>query len=200
MITVTSAQLERVNHIEKLIESMDKLRPLVQASLATNRQRLREHMSEGLIPNFEEGDFVLVARNNFHHGEKLCLRWRGPRRIIKAMNDWIYQIEDLRNGNIETAHASRLKFYSDSSLDSTAIMSHVVQSETGMPVARLMNFIEHTDGIKVQVRWKGLSAQEDTLKPLKNVYEDGPKMLERLLDRSSTPAKLREQVRETLVL
>lgn len=200
VITVEQATMERLKNMTELINTMDNLHPVVQTSLQNNRERLRQHMSKGKMPNFEEGDFVLVARDNFHKGEKLCLRWRGPRRVIKAVNDWLYQIEDLRNGAIETAHASRLKFYSDSAFDSTAIMSHVMHSETGMPVARLMKFVECPDGIKVQVRWKGLSPLEDTLEPLQNVYEDVPRMLHKLMERSSTSQQLRDKVRETLGL
>lgn len=53
------------------------------------------------------------------------LRWRGPRRVVKAMNSYVHQVEDLKNGNVEEVHCSRLKFYHESSLDQEAIMSRV---------------------------------------------------------------------------
>lgn len=37
----------------------------------------------------DDGDFVLVARSDFAAGEKLSLRCRGQRRIIKAVNDYV---------------------------------------------------------------------------------------------------------------
>lgn len=199
-VTVTQAVMERNKNLTNLLNAVANLRPVVQSSLSDNRRRLRAHMSKGRMPNFMEGDYVLVAKNTFHRGEKLCLRWCGPRRVVKALNNHIFQIEDLRNGEIESIHATRLKYYSDSALDTKAIMSHVVNSEMGMPVARLMRFVESEDGIKIQVRWKGLSPQEDTLEPLQNVFEDVPQMFHKLLQRSATPKRIAEKVRQSLNL
>lgn len=79
-------------------------------------------------------------------------------------------------------------------------MSHVLSIESGMPVSRLIIFIKVEDEIKVQVRWKCLSAQDDTLEPLNNVFEDVPKMLERLLNCKNTPAHLVRKARDALGL
>ncbi len=141
-----------------------------------------------------------MAREDFSEGEKLALRWRGPRRVIKANSDFVFQVEYLRNGALEEVHASRLKFYSDSSLNKKAILSHVISSETGMPVARLMGIEEEDGKLFVVVRWKGLSKSEDIREPLEQVYEHVPKMLIRLLSRKSTPSDLRAKVRSFLGL
>lgn len=79
-------------------------------------------------------------------------------------------------------------------------MSHVISSETGMPVARLLKLVKVNDDLKVQVRWKGLSPQGDTLEPLRNVYEDVPQMCDRLLNRKNTPDNLAQEARDTLGL
>lgn len=90
------------------------------------------------MANFTEGDYGLVPRDNFSAGEKLALRWRGPLRISKAITHYVYQVEDLREGTLEEAHDSRLLFYSDPLLDTEAIILHVISSETGMHVQRLI--------------------------------------------------------------
>lgn len=151
-------------------------------------------------PNFSEGDFVLVARSDFHAGEKLALRWRGPRRLVKALSAYIFQVEDLRNGQLDDIHGSLLTFYSDSSLNRTAIMSHVISSETDMPVARLMKLVETESGLQVQVRWKGLTNADDTLEPLCHVYKDVPKMLLRLLNRKNISRALAAKAKSELAL
>lgn len=199
-VSVNDAQIERAINIEELTASMAALRPIVQESVTENRRRAREHLSKGRLPNFSEGDYVLVARDDFFEGEKLCLRWRGPRRIIKAHNDYVFDVEDLRNGKIDPIHGSRLKYYRDSSLDEMVIMSHVLSSETGMPVARLLKLVKVDDVLNVQVRWKGLSPQEDTFEPLQNVFEDVPNMLDRLLKRKNTPQDLAIEARDALDL
>lgn len=55
-------------------------------------------------------------------------------------------MEVLRNSIVEEFLGSRLKFYADKDTDATAILSHVVSFETGMPVARLMKFTENETG------------------------------------------------------
>lgn len=147
-----------------------ELQSMVQTSLERNRKREREAKSRGEMACFCEGDYVLVSREHFSTGEKLSLRWRCLRRISKAMSDYIYQVEDLRNGNFEDVHACRLRFYADSALNSAAILPHVVSSETGMPVTRPMGIEESEKGVMVHVRWKRFSKSgkiEDTLEPLR---------------------------------
>ena len=199
-VLVTDVIRQRAVNVEALQKACAELHPLVQDTLQKNRESSRHNASKGKLANFTEGDFVLVAREEFHAGEKLALRWRGPRRIIKPLSDYVFQVEDLRNGLVEDIHGSRLKYYHDRSLDTEAILSHVISSETGMPVARLMKLVDTPDGLKVQVRWKGLSISEDTLEPLKRIYEDVPNMLERLLKRKNTPIELATAARSELSL
>lgn len=153
-----------------------------------------------MLPKFSEGDYVLVAREDFSAGEKLALRWRGPRRVVKAVSDYVYTVEDLRNGLTEDIHGTRLKFYRDRSLDIRVVMSDVISSETGMPVARLMRLLDTATGLKVLIRWKGLPNSEDSAEPLDRVFEDVPQMLVRLLDRKSTPPDLAEKARQIVAL
>lgn len=149
-----------------------------------------------------EGDFVLVAHEEFHAGEKLCLRWCGRRRITKALNDYVYCVKDLRDGINDYVHVSRLKFYHDSSLDKEAIMPHVLNSETEtwMVIHRLLRLVENGSGIYVVVRWRGLPESEDTLEPLVNIYKDVPQLLLKLQLRKSTPQTLAQKARHELQL
>ena len=77
-VTLTQAQQERCVNISELVKRAEELHPIVQCTLTESRRRMREQHAKGKLPNFIEGDFVLVAREDFHKGEKLCLRWRGP--------------------------------------------------------------------------------------------------------------------------
>ena len=101
---------------------------------------------------------------------------------------------------VEAVHGTRLKFYRDSSLNTTTIMSHVLSSETGMPVARLMRLVDTEEGLKVLVRWKGLSNNDDTLEPVTKIYEDVPQMLLRLLQRKNMPEDVVRKARQILSL
>lgn len=192
-VTISAAQRERSFNLDLVVREMDELHPLVEKSLTQQRNRMRVARQKGDLANFREGDYVLVAREQFHEGEKLCLRWRGPRRVTSCMNDYSFQVEDLRNGELQVVHGTRLKFYADDSLDADAILSHVLASETGMLVSRLLRLVEQDDQLCVLVRWKGLEDTEDTLEPLQRVHEDVPQLLAKLLRRKNTNARLRSR-------
>ena len=179
---------------------MEELHPLINFTLQQNRQNQRDAQSRGELANFSEGDYVLVARKDFFQGEKLCLRWTEPRRVTKALNHYVFQVEDLRNGSLSDIHGSRLKYYCDRSLDKDAILSHATQSEHGMPVGRLQKLVDDHNGIGVLIRWKGLPDTEDTIEPLQEVYSDVPQLLLKLLDRKNTPTHLATKARTELGL
>ena len=153
----------------------------MQDTLQRNRARSRQAASQGSLPTFTEGNFILVARSDFTAGETLALRCRGPHRVLKALNDYTFQVEDLRHRAVEDIHGSRLKFYSDAALDKTAIMSHVLSSKTGMPVARPLALVQDAEGLKIRIRWKVSPASEYTLEPILRVKHDVPQILECLL-------------------
>lgn len=60
-------------------------------------------------------------------------------------------------------------------------MSHDISSEKGMPLQRIMKFIETADGMIVQVRWKGLPESEDIFEPVSKVYEDFPQLFMKMV-------------------
>lgn len=128
---------------------MQQLHPLVNAAVRRNRQQKRTSRVKETLPNYSEGEFVLVARDVFTTDEKLSLRWQGPRRIVKALSSYVFQLEDLRNGDIDKVHGTRLKFYHDASPITEAIMSHLLAFKTGMIVRRLMGLVELSDGLHV---------------------------------------------------
>lgn len=199
-VTVSDVARERVLNVDMLCKRVTELHPVIQDVLQDNRRRMRDRTSKGKLPNFSNGDFVLVAREDFTAGEKLSLRWRGPRRIVTALNNYVYQVEDLRNGRVQDVHASRLKFYHDESLNVEAIMPHVLASETGMDVQRLMWLMETEDGIMVQVRWRGLSESDDTVEPLAKIYQDVPALVLKLFRRKNAPKDLVAKARRMLQL
>lgn len=88
----------------------------------------------------------------------------------------------MRNASFDSVHGSQLKYYSDVSFDAKVIMSHVLYSETGVPVARLLCLIDTEEGLMVQVGWKGLNSLEDTPEKIAQVQEDVPQLFQKLLD------------------
>lgn len=69
-VDLSDMEFERISNIENLLKICSELHPTVQSSLQSNRKRARDQGSSGKLANFTEGDFVLVARSDFHAGEK----------------------------------------------------------------------------------------------------------------------------------
>lgn len=162
---------------------MSDLRTAVQQALQNGRSAGRKYLSRGTLPNYTEDDFVLVAPEEFNVGEKLCLRWRGSRRIVKAIKDYVYQVEGLRNDGIDDIHISRLKFYHDSSPDKEVIMRHVLNSETGLVVHHLVRLDDSKERLKGQIRWRCLPGAEDALEQIKQIYKSTPALFVKSLKR-----------------
>ncbi|KAF4141687.1 hypothetical protein GN958_ATG08932 [Phytophthora infestans] len=81
------------------------------------------------MAQFDVGDFVLYANVWQHTGSKLRVKWCGPARVVDTVSNWIFKIQNLITGQCKEAHASRLKFYADSSLDvSEDLLLHVAHN------------------------------------------------------------------------
>lgn len=203
MVTATPATLirlqsEQAPNLQVLMKPMDELHPAINRTVSDNRESACEARKAGRLPNIEIGDYVLVTREDFHAGEKLSLRWQRPQWIFKALKNFVYQVKDLQNGGLTYFHVSRLRFYSDRSLNAAAVMTYAINSKPGMPVLRHMRLVADEGGLKVQARWRDLPYLEDTTKPLLTIYENVPRMLLCLLKSKSTPCDLAKQALDAL--
>lgn len=199
-MSINKALMERSVNFMALKERVSELQPLVQSAVSNNSASSHNRASNGQLPNFSRGDFVVVAREEFHPGEKLALRWREPRRSTKTLSAYVFQIEDHRNGSMDAVHGCRVQFCHDPSLDKEKIMSHVISSETGMPLSQLLKLVDKKKGPHFLVRSKGLENSEDSLEPLAQIYSDVSKMLLRLLRRTSITFLLAKRAKQELFL
>lgn len=108
---------ERKEAIVRHREVMKELHPIVPESRETNREHIRNAIARESLPNFMEADFFLITRDDALHCENLSKRCRGPRKIKKALSDYMYQVKDLRNGELITVHGARLEFHRYASLN-----------------------------------------------------------------------------------
>lgn len=109
VVKVSEAVRKGAVNIAKLQKQMAELHPLTQADMIKNREQSRQSLQKGNVADFVEGQFVLVARKHFQKGQKLALRWRRPRRIVKATYDFAFLVEALRNGKIGEIQGTHLK-------------------------------------------------------------------------------------------
>jgi RNase H-like domain found in reverse transcriptase/Integrase zinc binding domain/Integrase core domain len=197
---VRAKQLINVDQTQASLEAVHKT---VRDSTSSNRasaRRTKNSPSHVTAPNFSTGDYVLVAKREFASGEKLTVRWRGPRRILQPLSDLVFLVEDLRDGTCEEVHATRLKFYHDASLDVTdELLSQLVHNEQGYVVHSLqdLTYDQEAKHFLVRVRWSGFTAADDTWENLLSLFEDIPDLVMLFLAKH-TDAALANQARDCL--
>lgn len=104
-----------------------------------NRQNwCREAATERKLSNFGEGNHVLLDRSDFNVEEKLAVRWNGPCWVVKALDNYVFRVQVLRNGQLDIAHGNLQELYTDTALDLQQIMPHVLSSWSVMHVACLI--------------------------------------------------------------
>lgn len=68
-MTLTDLQVGSAFNVEKLLKLRDELEPPFQSSLTEHHKQARNSRSRGRLPNFTEGDHVLIAGYNFYPGK-----------------------------------------------------------------------------------------------------------------------------------
>ncbi|KAG7387330.1 hypothetical protein PHYPSEUDO_014424 [Phytophthora pseudosyringae] len=89
--------------------------------------------SKSKPPNFATADFVLVAMVT-QHANKLVINWHGPKRIVHAISNWEFEVENLNPPQAKTTpHVSRLRFYANANRGITKdLLQYVLRSQGGI--------------------------------------------------------------------
>jgi hypothetical protein len=101
----------RESHWQELVAARDALHRDVAAVANTKRAKERDRRNtqpKARTIQLDVGEYVLVCSVSRRHS-KLQIRWIGPRRVVQAITDWIFVVEDLRDGKQSPHHASRMK-------------------------------------------------------------------------------------------
>jgi hypothetical protein len=139
--TLSEIRAEQLLQMESLRDSIHAVHNKATEAASSRRASKREkstHARAATAANFDIGDFVLVARRETNSGEKLTLRWRGPKRIVATLSDHVYEVQDLGSGIITPVHCTRLRYYHDPSLDITAdLRDQIAHNNQGYDVQAL---------------------------------------------------------------
>ena len=176
---------EMSQHVAELRESLSRLHREVAKKVTRrgNYSMLRNR------PNFDKGDYVMFATRRNMTGPSRRSRpcWTGPYQVIQLVSDWNFVIKHLVAGEKFPAHASRLKYYCDSSLEVTAdLKSQIGHDEMRYRVGK---FLDHKcqDGVYMLLtRWEGFDDEDSTWEPISVMIEDVPDLCHRYVQ--SVPA------------
>jgi len=129
---------------------------------------------------FTLGDYVLVGKVSMAFANKLQVQWLGPRRITEVVSDWVFIVEDLRDGALSTHHASRLKFFAAKDLLVTQdLKDHIAYVEGGHLLEEMLGcrYDRATKQWLIQIKWLGLDMVEASWEPAVDIATDAPKVM-----------------------
>ena len=144
------------------------------------RNRHRKRLEDRKRLNFGIGDYVLVGIPEPKTGQKLCLKWRGPYRILQSARGYVFTLEDLISGDQKSVHGDRVRFYDDRFLHVTEEMkSQLSYDNSSFEVDELRNsrLNPQIDELELLVKWRGFSEVENTWEPVQKLWEDVPTLV-----------------------
>ena len=104
-LAISSVQIgseQIAKSIENLQESLHIMHKEVALSTETERQSHRDCKSRhGTLPNFDIGDYVLVAKPDTRPANKLDFIWHWPYRIVDTHRSYVFTVENLLTGETQ---------------------------------------------------------------------------------------------------
>jgi hypothetical protein len=179
-------------------------------SVYQHRLQSRIQRSRGLhganVPDYTVGDLVFVAHiDKLHTLHKLQARWKGPFKVHRVINNYVYEIQDLRNfpdisDHLTMHHAIRLRLFSPATANMKITESLRRHIEYSISLFQVAEIIQHrfsaNNTPEVFIKWLGLAHYENTWHSFKFIYSKAPSECEEYLKK--LPDFVRSQLRTSL--
>jgi Chromo (CHRromatin Organisation MOdifier) domain len=137
-------------------------------------------------PNFQVGDYVLVAKHRKSGTIKLQVKWKGPRRVASVESDYVFVVDNLLTKELKAAHATRLRFYKDKELNVTAELAQAAEHNDHQfyVVSKLLDarYNEQEMFHELFVAWRGFPIEEATWESYSVMAVDVPDMVAKFMD------------------
>ena len=163
----------------KLRTSMQVMHKEVAAHQEKMRSAHKEKYTKGTLPNFDTGDYVLVAKHVMGLKQsKLTATWYGPMQIVGSKSPWLYEVKNLLTDEVQQAHCSHLRFYHDPSLLVTEELKlQLAHDGAGYEVERFKEHRSRAGRWELLVIWQGFQEAQSTWEPLLQLYQDVPALV-----------------------
>ena len=116
----------------------------------------------------------------------MSANWVGPRRVVQVLSNFILRVEHLLTKEAEDTHVSRIKPYTDGSIESPVALKEIADfSDRIWYSVDKIKDIRETNGVfEVLVSWKDLTTAGDSWEPLTTIFEDVPTKVRTYFKRS----------------
>ena len=182
--TMADVLLKRGKEVQAMRDALEGSQVSIAECKAKKRKASKaKHNASARLGRFELGDYVLYM-DVYHASPKLKGQWKGPAQIVKVTSDWLYDVQHLLTAQVREVHASRLKFYADSTLAVTEdLKDHIAHNDQGYVVEDFKACRWNADAkcFEVQVKWRGLTEAEMTWESATNLLEDLPRVMKKFV-------------------
>jgi hypothetical protein len=120
-------KVQMVMEVEMLPKVMTDIHAQVtEKATCDSKSSIQKHDDKTQVrsPNFQVGDYVIVAEHCKSGTTKLQIKWKGPRRVA-SVESYVFVVENLLTKYLKAAHATRSRFYKDKELNVTAELAQV---------------------------------------------------------------------------
>jgi hypothetical protein len=116
--------------VEKLSKCMTEIHAQMAEKATRDRKAaIQKHKDKTHVrsPNFQVGDYALVAEHRKSGTSKLQIKWRGPSHVTSVEPDYVFVVENQLSKELRDAHARRLRFYKDKELNVAAELAQAAE-------------------------------------------------------------------------
>lgn len=114
------------------IQDKSRFSPTNTVHSVFNREKVIEQSSKDQFSIFLECYSILITRSHIHASETLFLHPSRTQQVFKAIKIYVYKVNGFSIRQLDVIHASWIKTFFENIISMVAILSHVMQSETGM--------------------------------------------------------------------
>jgi hypothetical protein len=123
-------KVKKLMEVEKMSKAMTEIHAQVAEKAARDlKAAIQKYNDKTHVrsPNFQVGDYVLVAKHRKSGVSKLQIKWKVPRRVASVESDYVFVVENLLTKELNAAHATRLRFYKDKELNVSAELAQAAE-------------------------------------------------------------------------
>jgi hypothetical protein len=180
---------QKLMEVEKLSKAMTEIQAqMAEKATRDRKDAIQKHNDKTHVrsPNFQVGDYVLVAEHRKSGVSKFQVKWKGPRRVASVESDYVFVVENLLTKELKAAHATRLRFYKDKKLNVTAELAQAAEHNDYhlYVLSKILDarYNEQEMFHELLVAWRGFSVGEATGKSYSVMAVDVPDMVAKFME------------------